>query len=667
MAQEIADSKLLDTWGSSGTKIEPDVSKIIEGWQLGEQPPHEYMNWLQNTFGSKLNHILKNGIAEWNNETEYLAGSSVKHSGSVWLCETTNTNSEPTELNANWEKVAINKDLTVTVDTLANLRNISYPANTVWASGYHTKNDGAFGSHIFRLKGVKTTETDNSGTVIVATIGGVDYVYELQYDGAVNVKWFGVKNYTGNETFDNSSLIQSCINSLSTTGGTICGTRGEVYRITSGITNPYSNVVIDLDGSSIFADWSPTSTEWAVSIGDGSTILSRIGICNGRVYTTSSSTFLNGVRFRKNVRRDVHKSNLIIYSFKGIGLLYEELNWSSGVFDNILIENCGINMQIDDNSNAVFLAGYALDGATTYNLVIKGVVSLDIVGGYNQNAGLKGILIDNSSIGSLQISSNIRIRSYFENNGTNHIEAKNGYSLVVDGSYFNCNGMTGSAIKLSNWTGAKIDMNRPANLTSGTPRDFVEADASCTLISVGKQAVSSEADTLVCFYAGSLNGIIKSPNTMLSLPTPSNLTKGAIVLIEDTGTASGRSTPYINTNIAPLTRSYRKIKLANRKQGAVGVTSPYVPNLSQTETFDMTVPNTGLLIENPTGTFFDGDEITFLLKQSGTGGGNVTWGTTYKTSLNNTGNAGNTYASATFIYSGGRALWIEKSKMQWTA
>lgn len=209
MAQEIADSKLLDTWGSSGTKIEPDISKIIEGWQLGEQPPHEYMNWLQNTFGSKLNHILKNGIAKWDDETEYLAGASVQHSGIIWLCETTNTNSEPTDLNANWEKVAINKDLTVTVDTIADLRSISYPANTVWASGYHTKNDGAFGSHIFRLKGVKTTEIDNGGTIIIATIGGTDYVYELQYDGAVNVRWFGAK---GDGVTDDTTAIQSALN-----------------------------------------------------------------------------------------------------------------------------------------------------------------------------------------------------------------------------------------------------------------------------------------------------------------------------------------------------------------------------------------------------------------------------------------------------------------------
>lgn len=114
MAQEIADSTLLDTWSSGGNIVEPDISKIIEGWQLGEQPPHEYMNWLQNTFGSKLNHILKNGVASWNNETPYLAGSSVQHNGNVWLCKTTNTNSEPTDENANWKRI-------ITVESLTDL------------------------------------------------------------------------------------------------------------------------------------------------------------------------------------------------------------------------------------------------------------------------------------------------------------------------------------------------------------------------------------------------------------------------------------------------------------------------------------------------------------------------------------------------------------------
>lgn len=108
------------------------------------------------------------------------------------------------------ENTSIADNITKKVDTLAALRSMTETFDTIWASGYHTKNDGAFGSHIFRLKGVKTTETDNSGTIIIATIGGVDYVYELQYDGAVNVKWFGAK---GDGVTDDSTVIKTILES----------------------------------------------------------------------------------------------------------------------------------------------------------------------------------------------------------------------------------------------------------------------------------------------------------------------------------------------------------------------------------------------------------------------------------------------------------------------
>lgn len=302
MAQEIADSKLLDTWSSSGTKIEPDITKIIEGWQLGEQPPHEYMNWLQNTFGSKLNHILKNGVAEWNSETEYLVGSSVQHNGSIWICQNANANSEPTGLNANWEKVAISKDLTVTVDTLADLRSISYPANTVWASGYHTKNDSAFGSNIFRLKGVKTTETDNGGTVIIATIGGVDYVYELQYDGAVNVKWFGA---IGNGITDDIIPINNAL--VAAEGRTIFAPKG-VYRITSSLNS--SGELIKIIGETqayithtlISDSYSNVYEEDIPSRISGVTIFKCDG-CNfiGNPDTTTTCNYDNKIRLIENL------------------------------------------------------------------------------------------------------------------------------------------------------------------------------------------------------------------------------------------------------------------------------------------------------------------------------------------------------------------------------
>jgi hypothetical protein len=105
MAQDIGSSNLLEVWASSGAIVEPDISKVEEGWQLGEQPPHGFMNWLQNTFGAKLNHVLSNGTPQWNSSTSYGAGSTVQRTGSVWIAMQPNSNSEPTAGNTNWSRL----------------------------------------------------------------------------------------------------------------------------------------------------------------------------------------------------------------------------------------------------------------------------------------------------------------------------------------------------------------------------------------------------------------------------------------------------------------------------------------------------------------------------------------------------------------------------------
>lgn len=130
----------------------------------------------------------------------------------------------------------VSSDLMHPVDTIADLRNEAGKYKYVYVTGYHTKDDGAFGSHIFRLKGVKTTETDNGGTVIIATVGGTDYVYELQYDGAVNVKWFGAK---GDGVANDSIAVQN-------TGlnfDTIIFTKGTYLLDT--LTFPNINIILE--------------------------------------------------------------------------------------------------------------------------------------------------------------------------------------------------------------------------------------------------------------------------------------------------------------------------------------------------------------------------------------------------------------------------------------
>jgi hypothetical protein len=96
------------------------------------------------------------------------------------------TNAAASEDNAAISAAAIGN--MVNKDTIADLRLMTTTPSNVYVTGYHTANDGAFGSHFFRLA-TDTGQVDNGGTII-RTVNGV---YELQYSGAVNVKWFGAE------------------------------------------------------------------------------------------------------------------------------------------------------------------------------------------------------------------------------------------------------------------------------------------------------------------------------------------------------------------------------------------------------------------------------------------------------------------------------------------
>lgn len=101
----------------------------------------------------------------------------------------------------------------IPVDTIATLREKTVTPETIWVSGYHSKNDGAFGSNIFRWNPTSTA-SDNGGTIIKLTSIATGR-YELQYIGAVNVKWFGAKGDYDSSTnigTDNSLFVQNALN-----------------------------------------------------------------------------------------------------------------------------------------------------------------------------------------------------------------------------------------------------------------------------------------------------------------------------------------------------------------------------------------------------------------------------------------------------------------------
>ena len=333
MAQEIADSTLLDTWSSDGLKVKPDVSKIIEGWQLGEQPPHEYMNWLQNTFGSKLNHILKNGVASWNNETPYLAGSSVQHNGNVWLCKATNTNSAPTDANANWKRI-------ITVESL-----------TTVLGGYvaTTGNQTIAGVKTFSANPIVPTPTTNFQT---ATKKYVDDNITPEYNPTPTIA-------TGTATFTATT------NNINLTGIGIGVEVGDVIQISGAVdakNNSEFTIEVITDANNIIVNQAHankgTTKNVAAQAGDtGVTVKllakwynAPIGLGQGWIDVTSSRTV--DTNYSNNTKRNIQISVALISA--SLSVRPQILINNNGVFFGTYFTSTavaqGINFQVISGS-----------------------------------------------------------------------------------------------------------------------------------------------------------------------------------------------------------------------------------------------------------------------------------------------------------------------------
>jgi hypothetical protein len=109
------------------------------------------------------------------------------------------------------------------IGTIAELKLMVLTPEKIFVTGYHTENDGAFGSHFYRLA-TDTGQVDNSGTII-RTVNGV---YELQYEGAVNVKWFGAKGL-GSNLDDDYESFQAALNSAVAIGKSVTVPKGVFF------------------------------------------------------------------------------------------------------------------------------------------------------------------------------------------------------------------------------------------------------------------------------------------------------------------------------------------------------------------------------------------------------------------------------------------------------
>jgi len=119
MAIEIGNQELIDTWASGGTIVEPDLTKKNQGWTLGEKPFFESMNFLQNQFGQKINYVMRSGVPAHSTVTAYIAGDVVTRGGFIWQALSSNSNSVPSDGNANWSKLINASELAAQLATAA--------------------------------------------------------------------------------------------------------------------------------------------------------------------------------------------------------------------------------------------------------------------------------------------------------------------------------------------------------------------------------------------------------------------------------------------------------------------------------------------------------------------------------------------------------------------
>jgi len=153
-------------------------------------------------------------------------------------------------------------NITHKVNSIAELRAMTENPEYVHVTGYYNADDGAFGSHFFK-RIVSTGQTDNGGTLIINASGTL---YELQYDGAVNVKWFGVTddgtnqastlelifNTNSNVMIDDEFTVDSNI-SITNVNLRVTGTKKGRLKLGSSI-RPSGDAILRFDYTAGIAD-----------------------------------------------------------------------------------------------------------------------------------------------------------------------------------------------------------------------------------------------------------------------------------------------------------------------------------------------------------------------------------------------------------------------------
>jgi len=281
------------------------------------------------------------------------------------------------------------------VNTIADLRAMTEKPDTVYVTGYHTAGDGAFGSHFF--KRVDSVGTDNSGTIIVPT-GVATYYYALQYEGAVNVKWFGA---VGDGVTDDSSaflLLNTFLNSIATTDswkdiyGLQITIAPGVYLVNDNITfSSFTHFYISGDQAKITGSGSITFTNMKTFK------IENLFFYGFKInFTSLFRGVIENVHFEQCSTNTITFDNMINVIIFDCKFIYSIANLSNGSSIKFL------NQSVENGSSII------LDGLTnnlSFDSLYVEWCNHPITVNYSDNVNLfKGFTIENSYIGAQMMS-----------------------------------------------------------------------------------------------------------------------------------------------------------------------------------------------------------------------------------------------------------------------
>lgn len=474
---------------------------------------------------------------------------------------------------------------------------------------------------------------------LAAAVTPSDYAYPPG-----DVRRYGA---TGDGVTDDAAAFVSAI----AVGGRITGARADSYRVASGIVLAKDDTLIDLGGASIVVDF---AAGVGVTIGDGVTVYQRCGIKNTRVRTTQVGTGLHGVKFTTNVRHGVQPEGLLVEGFKGTGLEFQQLNWNVQSIHGLYVRDCGVNLKVGQNGNALTFVDCTLLDATTYNADLDGATSVNFVGGIIQGAGTAGVRLDDAAAACYGVTF---WGTYFEDNGASHLVADGANGVTVAACYLQCNGMTADALVFTNCDGVTILPNTPVNVS---PNNLLNLDASCSRVQVWPQSVTTATDETITGTLDALAGNALQVADTAALATPAVLQNGALRIRR----VSDRDIPYVALRVSAAgDRRWEPMGFGPRKVAAAAAANPQNLSLLSGNVHDYTL-GAASQFTAPSTAVVDGELLTVMLKQNSVGGHAVTWAAGFKTDLTASGTA-DQYASVTFRYSASRALWLQVGKMEW--